>query len=101
MVHCEICDQELAKGEFEEKLGICPNCIMIDCKTDSYKSFYSILFLFLGGVLFIVALLVVLFIITSQFGNFGMNIIFIFPPLIVCVVSGSVVIYCYLGFKIR
>jgi hypothetical protein len=47
MPNCEICDQELVEGDFEEKIGICVNCI-----------YY-----------------------------------FLIPPLIVCVVSGSVVIY--------
>jgi hypothetical protein len=93
MANCEICDQELAEGEFEEKLGICPNCIMIECRADSYKSFLIMMALILGGLVFIVALFPVLFIVASLFGGFEDNFLYLIPPLTVCVIIGPGLIY--------
>ena len=93
MTNCEICDQELVDGDFEEKLGICVTCLMLDSRDDSYTSFFNVLLLFLGLILFISALFPVLFIIGSLFVNDESNIIYLIPPLIVCVILGPGLIY--------
>jgi len=41
MPNCEICDQELVEGNFEEELGICVSCIMIESRKKSSKLFIS------------------------------------------------------------
>ena len=57
MPNCEICDQELVEGDFEEKIGICVNCIMIESREMSSKSLIIIFIFFLGGLMFIVTFL--------------------------------------------
>ena len=93
MVNCEICDRELSKGRFEEDLGICPSCIMIECRVDSYKAFFSVITIILGGLLFVVALLVILFIVVSLFVESRSYLALIIPPLIVCLIIGPGLIY--------
>ena len=93
MSNCEICNQELTMGEFEEKLGICVNCIMIESRVDSYKSFFTVIAVILGGLLLTVALLQVIFISASLLIYSGNNFFFIIPPLIVCVIIAPGLIY--------
>ena len=93
MTNCEVCDQELINGEFEEKLGICVNCIMIESRVDSYKSFFTVIALILGGLVFTVALLQVIFISASLFLYSGNNLFFIIPPLTVCLIIAPGLIY--------
>ena len=93
MTNCEVCDQELVEGHFEETLGICPNCIMIECRADSYRSFLLMMAVILGGLLCIVALLSVLFIVASLFVNVNTNFFYLIPPLTVCVIIGPGLIY--------
>jgi len=93
MTNCEICDQELIYGEFEEKLGICVNCIMIDSRVDSYKAFFSVIALILGGFLFVVALLVVLQIVVFSLVGSGSYLAYLIPPLAVCLIIGPGLIY--------
>jgi len=102
MPNCEICDQELVEGNFEEELGICVNCIMIDCRKESFKSFLSILMLILGGFAFIVSFLLVVYIVVAfLFVDFEGYIFYLIPPLIVCVISGSGIIYFSVVFKFK
>jgi hypothetical protein len=93
MPNCEICDQELVEGDFEEKIGICVNCIMIESRDYSSKSLIIIFIFFLGGLTFIVTFLQIILNVAFLFVNFEQYYYFLIPPLIVCVVSGSVVIY--------
>jgi len=93
MTNCEICDQELIHGEFEEKLGICVTCIMIDSRVDSYKAFFSVIALILGGFLFVVALLVVLQIVVASLVGAGSYLTYLIPPLTVCLIIGPGLIY--------
>ena len=88
MTNCEICDQELINGEFEEKLGICVNCIMIDSREDSFKSFLVVIALILGGLLFTASLLSVILISVSLFGDLLNNFSYLIPPLTVCLIIG-------------
>ncbi len=88
MTNCEVCDRELIKGRFEEDLGICPDCIMIECRVDSYKAFFSVIALILSGLLLVVALLGILFIVVSLFVNSGSYLTYLIPPLIVCLIIG-------------
>ena len=67
MPNCEICDQELVEGDFEEKLGICVNCIMIESREYSSKSLIIIFIFFLGGLVFILTFLQVIFIVAFLF----------------------------------
>ena len=99
MPNCEVCDQELVEGHFEEKLGICVNCIMIESRDYSLKSFLNILVLFLVGIMFIMAFLSVIFNIAYLFVDFDQYIVYLIPPLIICVISGSGVIYFSAVFK--
>ena len=96
MTNCEVCDQELFKGKFEEDLGICPNCIMIECRVDSYKAFFSVIALILGGLLFVVALLVTLFIVVSLFVDYRSYFTYLIPPLTVCLIIGPGLSYLIL-----
>ncbi len=57
MPNCEICDQELVEGDFEEKIGICVNCIMIESREMSSKTLLIVFLFFLGGLMFIVTFL--------------------------------------------
>ena len=98
MPNCEICNQELVEGDFEEKLGICVNCIMIESRAYSSKSLIIIFIFFLGGLVFIVAFLQVIFIVAFLFVDFEQYIFYLIPPLIVCVISGSGVIYISIFF---
>jgi len=99
MPNCEICDQELVEGEFEEKLGICVNCIMIDSRKYSMKSLLIIFLLLFTGLLFITSFFSVIFTVAFSFGDFERYISNLIPPLIVCVISGSGVIYFSAVFK--
>jgi hypothetical protein len=92
MTNCEICNQELIHGEFEEKLGICVNCIMIECREDSYKSFFTLIAVILGGLLFTVASLVVISISVSIF-LYSESFVFMIPPLTVCLIIAPGLIY--------
>ncbi len=93
MANCEICDQELINGEFEEKLGICVNCIMIDSREDSFKSFLVVIAFILGGLLFVPSLIAVIFISASYFGDLWNNFSYLIPPLTVCLIIGPGLIY--------
>lgn len=101
MPNCEICDQELVEGDFEEKIGICVNCIMIESREMSSKSLIIIFLIFLGGIMFIVTFLQIIFNITYLFVDFEQHIFYLIPPLIVCVISGIGVIYFSVVFKCR
>ena len=101
MPNCEICDQELVEGDFEEKLGICVNCIMIESREYSSKSLIIIFIFFLGGLVFILIFLQVIFIVAFLFVDFEQYIFPLIPPLIVCVISGSGVIYLSFFFKFK
>ena len=93
MPNCEICDQELVEGGFEEKLGICVNCIMIESREMSSKSLIKVFLIFLGGIMFIAAFLSIIFNITYLFEDFEQRIVYLIPSLIWCVISGGGVIY--------
>ena len=93
MPNCEICDQELVEGDFEEKIGICVNCIMIESRDMSSKTLLIVFLFFFGGLMFIVTFLQIIFNLTYLFVDFELYIFYLIPPLIVCVISGSVVIY--------
>ncbi len=99
MPNCEICDQELVEGGFEEKLGICVNCIMIESREYSSKSLIITFILFLGGIVFIITFLQVIFMVAFLFVDFEQNIFYFIPPLIACIISGSGVIYFSVVFK--
>ena len=99
MPNCEICDQELVEGNFEGELGICVSCIMIESRKKSSKLFISGFIIFLGGLLFIVTFLQVIFIVAFLFVDFEYTIFYLIPPLIVCIISGSGVIYFLAVFK--
>ena len=101
MTNCEVCDQELVEGDFEEKIGICVNCIMIESRENSYKSFLIIIMLFLGGITFIMAFLQVIGNLAFLFVDFNQYIYFLIPPLVYCVISGSGLIYLSVVFKNR
>jgi len=101
MPNCEICDQELVEGDFEEKIGICVNCIMIESRDYSSKLIIITFLFFLGGFMFIVTFIQVIFMVAFLFVDFEQYIFYYIPPLIVCVISGSGVIYIsfFLKFK--
>lgn len=101
MTNCEVCDQELVMGYFEEKIGICVNCIMIDSRKKSSKSLIILFLIFWSGFLFISSLLSILGSIISPFLDFEQSLVFIIPPLIWCVISGSGIIYFSVVFKKR
>ena len=93
MTNCEICDQELINGEFEEKLGICVNCIMNESRVDSYKAFFSLIALILGGFLFFVSSILVLQLVFLSLVGSGSYLTYLIPPLIVCLIIGPGFIY--------
>ena len=101
MPKCEICDQELVEGDFEEKIGICVNCIMIESRDYSSKSLIITFIFFLAGFMFIVTFIQVSFMVAFLFVDFEQYYYFLIPPLIACVVSGSVVIYISFFLKFR
>ena len=101
MTNCEVCDQELVEGDFEEKLGICVNCIMIESREDSYKSFLLVLSIFLVGIMFIGSSLSLISTVVFSVVNYEQNLFFLIPPLITCVISGSGAIYFSVVFKNR
>ena len=101
MPNCEICDQELVEGDFEEKIGICVNCIMIESREMSSKTLLIVFMFFLGGLMFIVTFLQIILNVTFLFVDFEQYIFYLIPPLIVCVISGSVVIYISFFLKFR
>jgi hypothetical protein len=100
MTKCEICDQELTNGEFEEKLGICVDCIMIDCRKDSFKSLLTVFLIFVAWIMFIVALLQVIFIVASLIGRSEI-FSFLIIPVIICVMVGPGLIYLSVFHKFR
>jgi hypothetical protein len=101
MPNCEICDQELVEGDFEEKIGICVNCIMIESRAMSSKLIIITFLFFLGGLMFIVTFLQIIFIVPLLFVDFEQYIFYLIPPLIACVISGSGVIYISFFLKFR
>ncbi|MBY9014696.1 MAG: hypothetical protein KGD68_03305 [Candidatus Lokiarchaeota archaeon] len=76
MTNCEICDQELIEGDFEEKIGICVNCILIESRENSSKSFIIIFIIFVGGLMFIAACFSVILNIVSSFVDFEQPLFF-------------------------
>ena len=101
MTNCDVCDQELVMGDFEEKIGICVKCIMIDSRKKSSKSLIIMFLIFWSGFLFISSLLSILGSVISPFADFGQRFVFMIPSLIWCVISGSGVIYFSVIFKDR
>ena len=99
MPNCEICDQELVEGDFEEELGMCVNCIMIESRKKSSKSVIIMFLILLGGVMFIASFLSILGNVLSSFVDFEQRLVFLFPSLIWCVISGSGVIYFSVIYK--
>ena len=100
MSNCEICDQVLVEGGFEEKLGICVNCIMIESRIYSSKCLIITFIFFLGGLIFIVTFLQIIFMVPFLLVDFEQHIFYLIPPLIACVISGSGVIFAAF-FKCR
>ena len=101
MTNCEVCDQELFEGDFEEKLGICVNCVMIESRKKSSKSLIIIFMIFFGGFMFISSLLSIAINIITSYVDFEQRFVFLIPSLIWCVISGSGVIYFSVIFKNR
>ncbi|MHA1350673.1 MAG: hypothetical protein ACTSPZ_07570 [Promethearchaeota archaeon] len=101
MTNCEVCDQELVEGHFEETLGICVSCIMIESREDSYKSFLILFMILIGGIMFIGSFLSVIFNTPSLFVDFEGHIFYFIPQLVWCVISGSGLIYFSVVFKNR
>ena len=101
MPNCEICDQELVEGEFEEKLGICVNCIMIDSRETSYKSVLIVFMTFLGWLMFIASFLSIILNVGYLFVDFNQYINYLIPIFIWFVISGSGAIYFSAVFKFR
>ncbi len=99
MLNCEVCDQELVEGDFEEKIGICVSCIMIESRRKSSKSLIIMFLIFFGGFMFIASFLSILGSVISSFVDFEQRLVFLIPSLIWCVVSGSGVIYFSVVFK--
>ena len=93
MPNCEICDQELVEGDFEEKLGICVNCIMIESRESSSKFIILSFIFFLGGFIFIVTFIQVIFMVAFLFVDYEQYYYYLIPPLIACIISGSGVIF--------
>ena len=98
MQNCDICDQELVEGDFEEKLGICVNCIMIESRKKSSRSVIIMFLIFFAGFMFIASFLSILGSVTSSL-DFEQRLVFLVPSLIWCVTSGSGVIYFTFVFK--
>ena len=99
MSNCEICDQELVEWDFEEKIGICVNCIMIESRKKSSKSLIIIFMILIGGIFFIGSFLSFILNLPSLFVDFEQHIYYLIPSLIWCVISGSGVIYFSVVFK--
>ena len=99
MTNCEVCDQELVEGDFEEELGICVNCIMIESRKKSSKSLIIMFLIFWGGGMFIASFLSIIGIVTSSSVDFDQRFVFLIPSLIWCVISGSGLIYFSVVFK--
>ena len=96
---CEICDQELVEGDFEEELGMCVNCIMIESRKKSSKSLIIMFLIFFGGIMFIASFLSIIGNVISSSVDFDQHLVFLIPPLVTCVISGIVVIYFSIVFK--
>ena len=99
MPNCEVCDKEFVEGDFEEKLGICVSCIMIESRKKSSKSLIIMFLIFFGGLMFIASCLSILGGVTSSFVGIEHRLVFLIPSLIWCVISGSGVIYFSVIFK--
>ena len=87
MPNCEICDQELFEGDFEEKIGICVNCIMIESRAMSSKTLFIVFLIFGGVLMFIAAFLLVILSVTFPFVSFEQRLFYLIPSLIWCVIS--------------
>lgn len=101
MTNCDICDHELINGEFEEKLGICVNCIMIDSRKKSFKSLLIIFLIFLGWMMLIPIFFQIILMIPSFIIEGFENYSFLIPPLTVCIIIGPGVIYLTFLYKFR
>ncbi len=101
MPNCEICYRELVEGDFEEKLGIFVNCILIESRENSFKSLLIIFMIILGWLMFIAAFLSIVLNITYLFIDFEQYIFYLIPPLILFIISGSGAIYFSVVFKFR
>jgi len=99
LTNCEVCDQELVEGDFEEKLGICVNCIMIESREKSSKSVIIMFLIFFGGFMFIASFLSIIGNVISSFLDFEQRLVFLIPSLIWCTISGSGVIYFSVVYK--
>jgi hypothetical protein len=101
MNNCEICGQELINGEFEEKLGICVNCIMVDSRKDSFKSLLIVFLIFLGTLMSRVGFLSVLYIVRSLINTFGFQFLYLIPSLIIYLIIGPGLICFIVFYKYR
>lgn len=72
---------------------------MLESREDSMKFVLIIFLFFLGGIMFIMTFLQVIFGVAFLFVDFEQYIFYLIPPLIVCVISGSGVIYLSVFFK--
>jgi len=101
MPNCEVCDQELVEGDFEEEIGIYVNYIMIESREESFKSLFAIFMIFLGWLMFISAFLSIILNIGFLFVDFEQHIFYLIPPLIWFVISGSGAIYFSFVYKFK
>ena len=101
MPNCEVCDQELVEGDFEEKLGICVSCIMIESREESFRSLFAIFMILLGWLMFISAFLSIILNIGFLFVDFEQHIFYIIQPLIWFGISGIGVIYFSFVYKFK
>lgn len=101
MPKCKFCGQEVAKKDFEDEFEICKDCIMMDSMSYGTKyAFFMCLFV-LGGIIFILSLFSVMANIPLVFSDFEHNFVYIIPPLIVSIISGSFVILSFIFSKIK
>lgn len=101
MPKCKFCGQEVAKKDFEDDFEICIDCIMTDSMSYGVKHTFFMCLFVLGGSIFIVSLFSVIANIPLLFSDFEHNFVYIIPPLIVSIISGSFVILSFIFSKFK
>ncbi|MFX1278530.1 MAG: hypothetical protein ACFFA3_03885 [Promethearchaeota archaeon] len=96
---CKFCGKEVAKNDFVDDFEICINCVMTNTINYSLKYDLRMCLFFLGILFFIVSLFSVITIIPFVLSDFKQYFVFALPPLIMSIISGSLVLSSLLVSK--
>ncbi len=95
MDKCKYCGQEINDFDNEGDIDVCGDCIMVY----SQKITFSLCLIFAAGIFFTLSFIQLLVIIFNLSIMFNQSYIFLLPPLIICISTGSLGVILIAVFK--